>query len=73
MKVTVEPQEKAKDIKYPCLMQGSTYNIVLFSEDGKGVLLQRGTFNNDLKIGEETSWDMNFFKPYNGKITLEND
>lgn len=68
MKVTVEPQEKAKEIKYPCLMiNGRTNVIVLMNSNGCGVSL-------DIDTGFFSyNWDMRHFTPYNGKVILEND
>jgi len=70
MKVTIN--EKSKEIEYPCLMIAKeTKRVVLFYEEGSGVLLHGGITH--LYIGNiRQSFDMDIFEIFNGTVTLEN-
>ena len=65
--------EETKNIEYPILMVSNSDKIVvLFIEHRKGFAVQAS--DDDTYIGEYlTTWNQDGeFKPYNGKITLEN-
>lgn len=74
MKVTIE--EKSEELKFPCLMVASEADcIVLFLSKQTGVVLAQG--KSSLSVGHySTVWgspyDNSVWKPYDGKIILEN-
>ena len=80
MKSTINPQPSAP-ITFPCLMKywkdGDVNLIVLMtgitqSETGIGVCLTQSSVGN--KVGEiSTMWAYQYFKPYDGSVTLSND
>ena len=74
IKVTVDKKDDESEIKYPLLMQHyKNKNIVLFSEDERGMLITEGIIV-DSKAGHiSNDWDMDRFKPFKGSITLENE
>ena len=70
MKSVMNYDENAK-VKpaYPYLgYQGVTQFVVLFTSEGKGVLV--GANNS---IGMFGTWPESDFKPYHGTVTLSND
>lgn len=73
MKVTVNENEKSREITYPCLMKSSlTGAIMLFSEEDCGVVLHPG--DNEFAIGTYLDdRDMDRFTPFHGSVTLSND
>lgn len=74
MKIEVNEKETNKEIKYPCLMTvEDTKMIVLFNKEREGTLLVAGS-GSMVSIGEHYRlWNMNYFTPFNGTITLQND
>jgi len=65
MKVEIQNESKEKEIEYPCLMiSHSTNRIVLFCENKCGVDLENGNYSD--------FWEMYNFKPFKGKVILEN-
>lgn len=72
MKITVENAPSSQEIKFPCLMISEIGQIVLFIDVGIGILLQSG--ESPCPIGDwSKQWYMGGFKPFTGKIVLEND
>lgn len=73
MKVKVYEKEPIKKIKYPCLMKsGDAKIIVLFCDEQKGTVVS--SKDGLYKLGEYGGdWEMGFFTPFNGTITLQND
>ena len=76
MKVTIE--EKSEEIKFPCLMEGASGQVVLFTSATHGARLTPRADHPDDPIGEcHSDWvsvyASNHWKPFNGKIILEND
>lgn len=80
----VKTEKRVKE-KYPKLMvvafhrggPGEDGTIVLFSESGVGVVVGFDeNFNHDeskYRLGEFCDhWEMSFFKPFNGVVTLSN-
>lgn len=73
MKVTTQENNKEQETKYPYIGIGKSKVIVLFYEDNKGICLDKGD-SSVYYIGYySTYWETSYFKPYNVKITLEND
>lgn len=75
MKVTIE--EKSEEIKFPCLMEAPSGQVVLFVSATHGTRLAPGANHPDKPIGECSSawvsvYTSNYWKPFNGKIILEN-
>jgi hypothetical protein len=65
--------EDKKEIVYPCLMQ-SKQHIVLFTDENVGTCVW-GTGNvweDDIGWWSD-EWDMEYFSPFKGSITLSND
>ena len=76
MKVTIK--EKSEEIKFPCLMEGPLGQVVLFTSATCGTRLVKRADRPDDPIGEYSSgwvsvYTSNYWKPFNGKIILEND
>jgi hypothetical protein len=70
MKIEIQPEQKVEEIKYPCLMIAYDGDIVIMLQYKEGVIIK----GIDHEIGYyATTWDMRYFKPFKGKITLEND
>ena len=74
MKVTIE---KSEEIKFPCLMEGPGGQVVLFTSATHGTRLKPRLQHPDDLIGEYSSawisaYTSNYWKPFNGKIILEN-
>ena len=75
MKVTIE--EKGEELKFPCLMVASeTDCIVLFLNKHAGVVLAQG--KSSWSVGHYSAtwgspYDISAWKPYDGKIILENN
>ena len=62
---------KRNEINYPCLMKCKHSEvIVLFTEKGQAVAVCDGS-NTSLGY-YSTEWDMLYYAPFNGKVTLEN-
>lgn len=59
-------------VKYPCLMVREDQKLViLFTEKYTGIVLNPGT--SPYRIGAMSdSFNMNYFKPFNGTIELSN-
>ena len=76
MKVTIE--EKSEEVKFPCLMEGPSGQVVLFVSATRGTRLAQRADHPDDPIGECSSawisaYTSNYWKPFNGKIILENN
>jgi len=73
MKVEVKETEPSKKIKYPCLMKsGDVKIIVFFFDEQKGTVVS--SKDRLYKLGEYgEDWEMGFFTPFNGTLTLQND
>lgn len=75
MKVTIE--EKGEELKFPCLMIAPESDcVVLFLNKNAGVVLVQG--KSSWSVGHySTAWGSPYansvWKPYYGKIILEND
>ena len=72
----INKEEKAKEIKYPCLMvtnwDDGSKMVVLFSEESVGTVVF-STYKG-WKLGERAdSFYMAYFEPFNGTIQLTND
>ena len=72
----INKEEKAKEIKYPCLMvtnwDDGSKMVVLFSEKNAGTVV----FSTYKKwnLGDHSgSFNMYFFEPFDGTIQLTND
>lgn len=75
MKVTIE--ENREEIKFPCLMECASGQVVLFTSATHGTRLMPRAEHPDDPIGECHDWISAYasdhWKPFNGKIILEND
>ena len=76
MKVTIE--EKDEKIEFPCLMEGSSGQVVLFVSEVRGTRLAPRKGHPDDPIGEcHSDWvsvyASDHWRPFNGKIILENN
>lgn len=68
----IEIIEKKKERQYPFIGIGKQGYIVLFISYCEGIVLNNT--NSEYRIGEySTSWNMDFFTPFTGTITLSND
>ena len=66
-KVTDKPN------KYPCLMKSTDGTIVLFTEHGMGMVVSSEGRDKFTTAGNYLGgWLMGYFKPYEGKVILEN-
>lgn len=71
MKVTVNEDSKANDIKYPCLTIDDDGLIVYMMSRRVGVVIKGdGVYPEG---HSSKSWERGTFKPFNGSITLSND
>lgn len=71
MKVEVIKEEKKTERKYPYLGEAKSGIVVLFLEPKVGIVLRT---NSTYYTGEyRCDWHEDFFKPLEGKITLQND
>lgn len=62
--------DKPSDVEYPCLMMGNNGRVVLFTDRKIGTSIAIDDYGD---LGEySTNWDMQYFAPYTGKVTLEN-
>jgi hypothetical protein len=63
----------APTLSYPCLCITKNLDcIVLFTGYGVGTVVHRnGSSSNHLGMFSD-DWNMDFFQPYNGKLTLSN-
>ena len=72
MKTTVIPEETKKELPFPKLMIAEDGEIVLFSEEKVGVIVNT-KINSFYQIGEYSDdWHMNSFKDFYGSITMSN-
>lgn len=76
MKVTIK--EKSEETKFPCLMEGARGQVVLFTSAAHGTRLAPRADHPDDLIGEYRSdwvsaYTSDYWKPFNGKIILENN
>ena len=76
MKVIVNKDSKAGNVKYPCLMIAEDGDILLATKEDDvcltGTIIVRE--DDELNIGHCcTGWAKSAFKPFNGSITLSND
>lgn len=70
MKVTVENRDEVKELPFPKLMiSKASDKIVYFTEKGVGVSIHNHDYPTEVEYC--TYWDMQFFKDFKGKITLE--
>lgn len=59
--------------EYPRLMQNHLGTVILFTEKGKGTVLDAGE-NPALDVGyHASSWDMKPYRDLHGAIKLENE
>ena len=62
-----------KKPKYPCLMESTDNTVVLFTKDGEGMVVHGEGRDKFHTAGNYLDgWLMGYFKPYEGKIVLEN-
>ena len=63
-----------KPDKFPCLMHNAADDVViLMTEEGKGMIVHgKGTDKYNTAGNYLGGWLMGYFKPYEGKIVLEN-
>ncbi len=82
MKITVEEKNDKQELEFPCLMRADNGRILLATQkitrgsDSYYSGLQLGiAIDGNLHIETEYSdlWLTVGFKPFNGKITLENE
>ena len=64
--------EKDNKIHYPCLLIDEYDQVVLFTQESEGLLLDKGSNNIGDSIHFSIRWEMDRFKPFTGKITLKN-
>lgn len=71
---SIHNKAKQPEIKYPCLMVANNGDIVLFSEERKGIKIVNGT-GGDLVGSHSNTWIMKHFKPLptTESVTLQND
>ena len=72
----VDKEEKAREIKYPCLMVSNWDNgdkmVVLFFQESVGTVVFSTC--RVWKLGERNdSFNMAYFEPFDGTIQLTND
>ena len=72
----INKEEKAREIKYPCLMITKWDNgdkmVALFSQESVGTVVF-STYRG-WKLGDRAdSFNMAFFEPFDGTIQLTND
>ena len=75
IKITKKASKSIKKDEYPCIVEAkdSSGTIILMTERGKGVILEgKGTTFYNTAGNYTGGWVMNYFKPYEGKITIEN-
>lgn len=75
MKVTIE--DESGEIMFPCLMKGAGEQVVLFTSATHGTRLKPRAEHPDDPIGEcrsdwVSAYASTYWKPFNGKIILEN-
>ena len=71
MKVEVNKDEEGC-LDYPLLMKSWNGQVVLMTGWERGIVIDGGI--TDHKIGKYIDqWDMEAFKPFEGKITISND
>lgn len=72
MKVALNVKEDpSKEIKYPCLMVDAEGAVVLFHRAGRGVVVSPCDMT---KVGDYSgNWQMCYFKPFHGTVTLSNE
>lgn len=59
-------------LEYPCLMISDDLTLVIFCRDGSGTVIYDES--GDCKIGEfRNDFVMRSFKPFYGKVVLQND
>lgn len=77
IKATKKDKTTPKQPKYPCLMESTDGTIVLMTEHTKGtgtgmVVHGEGRDKYSTEGSYLGGWLMGYFKPYDGKIILEN-
>jgi hypothetical protein len=73
MKIEIQENESKEKFKYPCLMISEIKQIVLMTGSCEGTIISPGKAPGQ-EIGEfSNSWHMPAFKPFTGRIILEND
>lgn len=72
MKINIEEKESNEELEFPCLMEGSYNTIVLFRSLKKGTVIISDEIHYSTGSYHD-HWDINKFKKFTGKITLEND
>lgn len=74
MSLLTEMKEKKYTpyVQFPKLMEND-FNVVLFKEERKGVVVHRKNSRSAVALGSYiSSWDMSKFKDYEGSLTLQN-
>ena len=73
--IKVEAKEALKNDKFPLLMiSRESGNVVLFTKNGYGTILMATTKEKEHQLGYFSNcWNMDYFRPFNGEITLTND
>jgi len=76
LKVTITRAKVEEISEYPCLMQDNYGDIIFVTgskDDGSliGTIIHKDK-NSLCSLGEyDTKWEPSYFKPFHGKITLE--
>lgn len=76
MKITIAEAKKEEELKFPCLMVNEDGTIVLASnfKDGLFSAFILVSKTDCINAGEyHRKWDVTFFKPFHGSITLSNE
>lgn len=75
MKTIVVDNKESKEIEYPWLGVTSDGLVVLFHDKNCGIVVYKPTdYPCPNKLGDyHATWQMVFFEPFTGTLTLSND
>ena len=75
IKTTVTDKDKQKESSYPRIMRVvETGILVLFQSHTSGTVVHTTDHRYALPVGHySTSWNMSFFEPFHGSVTIEQE
>jgi hypothetical protein len=72
MKSTIENPAENSEVKYPCLMVNVTSGyVVLFTDRSEGTVVSSPLSTYPIGF-TSCQWNVEHFKPFHGKVILEN-
>lgn len=73
MKIEIQPESEKKEIEFPCLMIHENGCLVLMIKQIDDVTAEGIWVGRSASFANIQKWELRAYKPFKGRIILEND